>query len=577
MMKDRHKRIWRNSDGAVAATYALALVPIIAMAGLAWDYTRLVGMDTELQNAADQAALAGASQLDRTTGSMQRAANAIQNGLVSNSTLLSNDGDGLTVAITDAEVQITFYETRADAEAGTGGFALSTAAANDARAGFVQVTVDTRSAEYAFTPVVGAFVGDISAAAVAGLGSALCRVPPLMICNPDEPSGATTMNVAGRIGHGLLAKPGGGGQWVPGNYGYLDVGLANGAVGVRQALGWGSAGNCIAQNGPATVDTQTGNIANAPGAANTRFDVYENQACETGGDCPSAINVRKDMVRPQGSAPGSGATCQVNNNQGGWRLPHQGSNPNFLGDAYLPTDATVTYTHTPKSMGHPRDICHAVYEGAPGACWDTTINGNFGDGEWDRNAYFRSNYLRTEVGTRGPANTPWDEDDWQFHLASALTDTDGDGTPDHPIAELTRYEVYKWEEENSGDLVDGVYVLDPVTYVDGGTGSNVEHHGQSICSAQHGYTPIATPDRRKMSVAVVNCTAEGVSGNSTGVNVVQWIDVFLVQVAADRQYNGRHWTGKDELYVELIGENTTRSTGSTDGITIRRDVPFLVK
>ncbi|TNE46748.1 MAG: hypothetical protein EP341_09790, partial [Sphingomonadales bacterium] len=436
MTKERHKRFWRNAEGAVAATYALALIPLVAIAGLAYDYTRLVGLDTELQNAADQAALAGASQLDRTSGSMQRAVNAIQNGLVSNTTLFANDGSPGRITITDAETQIVFYNTKADAEAGTNGFALSTAATNDANAGFVMVRVDARTANYALTPVVGAVAPDIAAEAVAGLGSALCRVPPLMICNPDESTGSLTMDVTNRIGHGLLAKPGGGGQWVPGNYGYLDVGLANGAVGVRQALGWGSAGNCIAQNGPATVDTQTGNIANAPGSANTRFDVYENQACETGGTCPSAINVRKDMVRPQGSAAGSGASCQVNTNQGGWRLPYAGNSPNYLGDAYLPVDATVTYTHTPQSMGHPRDICHAVYDGAPGNCWSTT--GNFGNGVWDRNAYFRTHYVRDIDGAGGVAGTRWTQSDWQTNLASALFDTDGDGTPDRTIQNITR-------------------------------------------------------------------------------------------------------------------------------------------
>lgn len=582
MTKDRHKRFLKNTDGAVAATYALALIPLIAIAGLAYDYTRMVGLDTELQNAADQAALAGASQLDRTAGSMQRAVNAIQGGLVSNSSLFSNDGSGATINVTNAATQIVFYSTRANAEAGTNGFDISTAASNDANAGFVEVIVDARTADYALTPVVGALSGNANAAAVAGLGSALCRVPPLMICNPDEAT-SSTMDVANRIGHGLLAKPGGGGQWRPGNYGYLDVGLANGAVGVRQALGWGSAGNCIAQNGPATVDTQTGNIANAPGSANTRFDVYENGACETGGDCPSAINVRKDMVRPVGSPAGNGKTCEVNSNQGGWRLPWAGNTGNnFEGDAYLPTDATATYTHTPNAMGHPRDICHAVYDGATGNCWDT--DGNFGDGNWDRDAYFRSNYLRTQDGSGGLAGERWDSADWKANLAGDTIDVDGDGTIDITLpnlasigTDLTRYQVYKWEEANKDSIVDGVNVLNPVPYVSGDSGTNLETRGESMCSAAHGYTPIATPDRRKMSVAVVNCTAEGVSGSSTGVNVVQWIDVFLVHVAADRQYNGNHWTGKDEMYVEIIAENTVRATGSNDGITIRRDVPYLVK
>lgn len=575
----RRKQFLGSTDGAVAATYALALVPIIAIAGLAFDYTRAVGLDTELQNAADQAALAGATQLDRETGAITRATNAVQGGLVTNSTLFSNDGAGTTVAITNA-VQLTFYETKADAEAGTNPIDTSATGA-DQKAGFVQVNVDTRQARYTLTPIVGAITGSLNASAVAGLGSALCRVPPLMICNPDEASGSLNMDVNNRKGYGLLAKPGGGGQWVPGNYGYLDVGLANGAVGVRQALGWGSAGNCIAQAGPNTVDTQTGNIANAPGSANTRFDVYENNACETGGTCPSAINVRKDMIRPQASTPSNGNTCEVNNNQGGWRLPYEGTSASgYTGDAYLPRNANTTYTHTPRSMGHPRDKCHAVADGDTGNCKGP--NGQFGDGDWDRDTYFRVHYVRTIDDPNTTANeigTRWTGTEWRANLGSAaIQDLDGDGTKSRTIDQITRYEVYKWEEANLGNTVDGVVVLDDIDYNESnGAAVAVRHKAQSICSAQHGYTPVSVPDRRLMSVAVVNCSQQGVSGNSTNVLVTQWIDVFLPQVAADRNYNGNHFTGKDELYVEIVRANTTRATGSSGGITIRRDVPYLVK
>lgn len=568
MTKERHRRFWSNADGAVAATYALALVPLIAIAGLAFDYTRAVALDTELQNAADQAALAGATQLNREAGAIGRATNAVQGGLVTNNTLFSNDGSGITVAITNA-LQLNFYETRSDAE--TGSNPIDTADSDaDQRAGFVQVNVDTRDANYTLTPIVGAITGSLNASAVAGLGSALCRVPPLMICNPDEAGGDLTMDIAGRIGHGLLSKPGSGGQWVPGNYGYLDVGLANGAVGVRQALGWGSAGDCIAQAGPSTVDTQTGNIANAPGAANTRFDVYENNVCETGGTCPSAINVRKDMIRPQSSTPGSGATCEVNDKKGGWRLPKPGANPDYLGDAYLPRSAAseYIYNHTPKSMGHPRDKCHAVADGDPGNCKGP--EGQFGNGEWDRDAYFRVHY-----------GAGWD---WRTNLAGDGIDTDNDGTIDETLpayaaldTDLTRYQVYKWEENNRNRTVEGVVVLGDINYTETTGGEAVRHKGQSVCSAEHGYSPVTVPDRRLMSVAVVNCNSEGVSGSSTDVLVTQWVDVFLLQVAADRQYNGKHFTGKDELYIEIVRENTTRSTGASAGITIRRDAPYLVK
>ena len=168
--KVAHRNFVRDERGAVAATYALVLIPLIAVVGLGFDYARVMGMDTELQNAADQAALAGASQLDGTSGSMERAINAATGNLVTNSTILSNDGTGGTISITDTSTQIVFYETKADAEAGTGGF-TDTSKFSDAR--FIQVTVDTRDANFAFTPLVGAVTGSLNAAAVAGMGSAL--------------------------------------------------------------------------------------------------------------------------------------------------------------------------------------------------------------------------------------------------------------------------------------------------------------------------------------------------------------------------------------------------------------------
>ena len=67
---------WRNETGATAALYALALPALIAVGGVGFDYARLAGMDSELQNAADQAALAGATQLDGKLGACSRAAGA---------------------------------------------------------------------------------------------------------------------------------------------------------------------------------------------------------------------------------------------------------------------------------------------------------------------------------------------------------------------------------------------------------------------------------------------------------------------------------------------------------------------
>ncbi|MGQ7829470.1 pilus assembly protein TadG-related protein [Altererythrobacter sp. Z27] len=564
-----YRKILRDQEGAVAATYALSLVALIAILGLAFDYARMVSMDTELQNAADQAALAGATQLDRSSGSMERAIAAAQGGLVANSTLISDDGEGTTIDVTDA-TQVVFYSNRADAEAGTNSF---TDTSRFAEAGFVQVTVDTRDVNYAFTPIVGLFSEDMSASAVAGMGSALCRIPPLMICNPDEGSSSSTppkLNVAARRGHGLLAKPGGGsGGWSPGNYGYLDIG-PNGATGVRQALGWdGPPGNCVDVSGtdalePVEVDTQTGNIASGPQAINTRFDVYSSQGCVGSGTCSPAYNVRKDLMRAVDATPSSGNSCDIHNS--GWKEP---------ANAYHPTDGAADFLGAIQSMGHPRDKCHAVEDGAPNNCRTSA----FGNGNWDRNAYFRTHYVRSAATGNGGIGSSWSETDWKREMTDALLDTDNDGVIDHGVAQLTRYEVYMWETTKAAAnaVVDGVQILADTPA--GASGSALTTRNRAVCGPVIYPPPTAAPpDRRVMSVAVVNCQAQAdnLNGKGKDVLIAHFIDAFVVQPSYDRGQAGKV-TKKDEIYLEIIRETDIIGTGAISGPTLRRDVPYLVR
>src|SRR5258705_5903822 len=85
------RRLLRNSDGAVAPTIALSLVALIAAGGLAFDYARMATMHTELQDAADQAALAAATQLDGQPGACARAAAAAAD-LLTNKTYFASYG-----------------------------------------------------------------------------------------------------------------------------------------------------------------------------------------------------------------------------------------------------------------------------------------------------------------------------------------------------------------------------------------------------------------------------------------------------------------------------------------------------
>lgn len=543
MQRKAKTGFWASESAATAALYALALPALVAVTGIGFDYARIASLDSELQNAADHAALAGATQLDQSSGSMQRAVDAARGGLVSNSTLFANDGAGTTVAVPDTNV--FFYETRTNAEDGTSPL-NRTDTTNDLKAKFIRVAVATRTAEYALTPVVGAFSGDIDAEAVAGIGAALCRTPPLMICNPAETSGnADTelpFNPDAFKGDGLLAKGGGGSFWAPGNFGFLDTipGSGGGTPDLRKALGWDiPPGECISQSANDAVDTSPGNKTDIADSINTRFDIYNGStACPTGGNCSASVNSAKDLTHPD-SLTGSQA-CKLGNS--GWK--------ETAGSKYLPgSNAALPVTNTPISMGHPRDICHST---ATNTC---TGGGPFGDGYWDRDAYFRTHYRRTN-------GTYWTNADWQFNTGLAQET----GTrPSYP----TRYDVYLWEIENRGDIIDDVTVL-------AGPNSNFAYGGP-VCSSGVGYGTGTVPDdttadRRVLSVAVINCIAHNVRGNSKSVPVREFMDVFLVQPSLNR---GR--TQKDEIYAEIIGRTKSGSAGETAGTVIRRDVPYLIR
>src|SRR5918995_491656 len=87
-----------DNRGAVAPTVALSIFALVGAGGIAFDYARLATLDTEMQNAADQAALAAATQLDKEPGAIARATAAAQ-GLIANQTLLANDGDADSLSI----------------------------------------------------------------------------------------------------------------------------------------------------------------------------------------------------------------------------------------------------------------------------------------------------------------------------------------------------------------------------------------------------------------------------------------------------------------------------------------------
>ncbi|HET7708015.1 MAG TPA: pilus assembly protein TadG-related protein [Sphingomicrobium sp.] len=562
------RRLARSDQGAIAPLTAMTLFGLIAVGGIAFDYARLASMDTELQQAADQAALAAATQLDGQTGACARAAGAAA-GLLANQTLFSNDGSGTSVAVPTSGVTdctgnaaIQFYQSYDRVTDSPG-----PAATADDNARIVIVSITPREAFYSLTPIVAAFrSGNINAQAVAALGSSICKTPPVMICNPTESGSNTSFDPSAYVGDGLrlTAVGNGTGTWVPGNFGYLQTGGgSSGAPGIREALGWNTPpGNCLPDNG---VDTKPGATTTVTDALNTRFDIYDSgQSCPSGGSCSASINSLKDLRRP----------ANANNNNGcasgpqGWQLDSSGAG--YYGENVPTTAAPLPATTILSAMGHPRDMCHAVSNS--GTCTGDRI----GDGNWDADAYFRTNYVRSVDSAGGAAGTRWTAAQWQANTGLSPTAPrviPGTTMPNPAFA--SRYNVYQWEIAQRDNLVDGVIVLGPRSV--GATGNDLVSYGKPQCSAPNGFgsgvVPGPTvPDRRRISVAVVNCIAEDVRGNSTGVQVEKWIDVFLVEPSVNRSR-----TNNGDLYAEIIGEAVSGGAGSTVAQVVRHDLPYLIK
>lgn len=518
MAKRAIKSYLSDQQGAVAATYALALVGLVVIGGVGFDYGRMMAMDSELQNGADQAALAGATQLNGATGACSRAA-AAAIGLVTNNTLLATSANTITIAnetTCDATGSVRFWQDKA----------ATVAATTDAQAKFIELDVDVRSTRFAFTPLTGLLVGSLQAGAMAGLGSSICKVPPLFMCNPDQANDAD-FTISNYVGKGIrLVANDGGGQYGAGNFGYLQSDAGNGASAIADTLGKTSIpGDCVSVD---SVYTKPGAQLSVLDALNTRFDIYTgntNSPCgSNGAQCAPSNNARKDVVH-QGGTNNCAFTTGGGN---GWQLS---ANP------YAPTTAAVlsdTAADALSPMGYPRDMCHSI--GGTGNC----TGGSIGDGNWDRNAYFRSH--RTNYA--------------DYPTTFSLSTVFGTTTP-------TRYAVYKYE------------ALNPSTRLQNEADGSSTARPQPYCVTPGVAANSTTVDRRVLSVAVINC-GSGLNGSSGPLTPKKWVDVFLVEPALRRRIGSTTYTEASDVYVEVIGATSLGGGGSTSAQLIRRDVPYLV-
>ncbi len=489
----------RAERGGVAIYVALVSAIMIGFGALVVDLGRLFTLQTELQNAADASALAGAVELDGTATAITRARLAARNALIGNRQTFASGG--ANVVILDDDIRFLSALPTSDEDPITSAH-LTT---DPISARFIEVTATAREVDYLLAPVLAARVGgdgnapqsgQASALAIAGYNSVVCNFPPLMICNPSEANGnvgAPFTAVPGQLVQ--LKTSGGDGQWAPGNFGLLDPPQGNqGAAAVVENLASSSPTGCFTTS----VDLRTGSVSNPISKGlNVRFDMYEN--------------------------PGFGGNQKSE--------PQFKPASNVIKGKYRSGSNFVDYSGaTPNGRGMPRHACFVAGDCSTVAASENWPNERFqppADSNLGAQQAFWSDYWAT--------NHPGQN----FSTEYATIDSDGDGV-------ITRLEMYNWENGAGGI---------PVGDVDGdGTpGEDPDDStANSSASGENGnpthYNGSEQPDaaRRLMPVAVLNCIANGpLNGNTNGVPVTAFAKMFLTHAAEDG--------AEQTIYAEVVG------------------------
>jgi Flp pilus assembly protein TadG len=507
-------RLWRDTDGVILPYATVMLTVFVGMGALAIDATRHMSLQTQLQKAADAAALAAAAELDRLSTSTARA-NLAASSVVTNSALFSSGGSTNVVI---SSVRFMSSLPASDNTPITDYLCTGNGCtqANSVAARFVEVTVQPVTIPTIF-PVqylFGSATNSVTtgAQAVAGYDGVNCSVTPMFICNPFEQPGDTYDQATKRL-EDASANPalqsqlirladntnGGSGTWGPGDFGYLvpepgqlpsdpNACFTSAGSSIGLAMAASVPITCVRQNG---VDLQPGNTTAALTGLNTRFGKYTPSmpaACKT--SFPPDVNVRTgykpqgtDWCRgnPDGTVTGSGIN---------WPPGQVGTN----GLGALPADSCL--------LGSASCLPIA----------------NLGAAQWDCQTYWDANHPST-------------------HAAPAGCTT---------AASITRYSVYQYEISQN-------YLSDPNTAgATGGTGTG--ETGTPQCT---GTTPAA--GRRMLNVAVVNCGSSPVAIQSNAQNVpVAGFGKFFFTVAVPT-------SGTNKPYAEFTGL-IERGGGGANGI-----------
>jgi Flp pilus assembly protein TadG len=301
-------KLTKDEEGSVIIWFTVVLVVIMGMIGLALDGGAYFHLNSDLQELADAAAVAGAAELNGASDAITRATDKAQ-------TLLSNDPHWSNVARSGLQITTpTFYSS----------LNPDTVTTVAAQARFIKIDTVTREVAPSFLAAVGATAhAQTSASAIAGSSYVACNVQPLMICNPWEQ--AADPNFINHVSAGTMLRlmQEGGNSFAPGDFGLLDpAGQSHSSANqIRNLLSQTQPNSCYVNN----ISPRTGQVTNKVlDGINVRFNRPPSTGNTSGLDQTPAPNVIKGWTNSN--------TPSCPNNK--WAQ----SNP----DQALPLDSTMT-------------------------------------------------------------------------------------------------------------------------------------------------------------------------------------------------------------------------------------------
>lgn len=542
------RQLYSDQRGAVAVLFAILAALLIGVGMLAIDIPRMAVFNTDLQNAADAAALAGAWELDGTTGAQNRAISAAVNAF----TNAQKFGSSASSSITINSANISFYSALPTLD--TDAMSTATAATGDSDSSYIEVSIPNQGINFMFASVLGGPAStQASIDAVAGADLKVCGLVPMFLCNPTEPTNNTDTTVKpnyaslkGRLIQSDDAALG------PGNFGFLcpsgdqTTSTTCGASVLPQFFG-STQGSCLPRSGLLT--TSPGHSKGpVQSGTNVRFDDWDSTMI---GFINNSLYAPSRDVTQGNSAQGTkGNGC------------FHGNNVNSIGS--IPSAPNPA--NPPAAEGMPPDNCFYT-----GTC-SFNSQTNIGNGTWDYQTYYETNHSNDGNTTNAYPPTNWP----------------GGTAPTTP----TRYETYRYELETTppgSTTLPNSVVEAGQTIINGAKKANTttENGGVPPPSGKECYS--GTPpsdgisylgandglnadgsvktsllnDRRVMLLAMVDCNAQTVSGRTT-IKPADYAYVFMVN-----PYGTDPTGGNKTMDFEVIG--------GVDAITFSKLVSNVVE